>query len=55
MKHKEPKMKFVRIDQRTVIQVRAEVPDQSAKDEYLLKRQENERKYDHYKIRQRWE
>jgi len=49
------KLKFVRVDSKTVIQVRADVPDQTAVSEYRLKIQENERKYEHYKLRKRWE
>lgn len=51
---KNEKLKYVRIDRKTVIQVRADIPDQTAVNEFLLKRQENERKYQHYKLRQRW-
>ena len=40
------KIKLVRVNAKTVIEVPADVPDQEARENYLLKIEENNRKFD---------
>jgi hypothetical protein len=49
------KLKYIRVDPKTVICVRADIPDQTAVSEYRLKLDANERKYEHYPNRKRWQ
>ena len=51
---KRQKMKFVRINEKTVIEIPVNKPDEEARSEFLLKIEANNRKYEHYKINERW-
>jgi len=48
------KTKLVRVNAKTVIEVPADVPDQEARENYLLKIEENNRKFDGKKAWERW-
>jgi len=51
---KRPKTKFIRINERTIIEVPVNKPEEEARAEFLLKIEANNRKYEHYKPNERW-
>lgn len=46
--------KFVRINEKTLIEVPIKKPDAEARREFLLKIEANQRKYEHYPVANRW-
>ena len=52
---RERKMKTVRIDCKTTIIVPVDVPDDEARETYLLKLKNNERRFVNYQRAEQWE